>query len=337
MRAAAALALLLLGAAPERPPLSVKLGGRVLVTGDGPARFGWPGVYLEARFRGTEVTAGVASDTDFFRILVDGQERMVVKRPQAPVTISGLADGVHVLRIERLTESQTGAARLLRFEVGAGGVPLRPPPRRPQVEFIGDSYTVGYGDSAPTRRCTRAEVHDTTDTQRAFGPLAAKRLGMDYQVIAYSGFGIVRNYNGNRAGETLPLLYPRMIPDDPVHLVDRRERWRPRAIVINLGTNDFSTPLHAGEAWANGEALHAAYRAGYVAFAKRLMAMQPQARLVLMGGPSFAGDVEAVAKALASPRVRTVRFGELALDGCDFHPSLADHETLAALIEPLLR
>ncbi|HEY0314609.1 MAG TPA: SGNH/GDSL hydrolase family protein [Allosphingosinicella sp.] len=335
--AAAALAFVLLGAAPAGLPLAVTPGGRVLVIGDGQARFGWPGVYFEGRFRGTAVRVGVVSDTDFFRVLIDGRERMVLKRPQAPVTISGLSPGEHLLRIEKMTESQTGGGRLLAVETMEGGTPLPPPRWKPQVEFIGDSYTVGYGNTSPTRKCTRAEVHDTTDTQQAFGPVVAKRLGYDYRVIAYSGFGIVRNYNGNRAGETMPLLYPRMLPDDPVHLETARGRWRLKAIVINLGTNDFSTPLHGGEAWGNANALHAAYRAGYTAFARRLMAAQPQARLVLMGGPTFAADVEAVAKTLASPKVRTVRFDGLELGSCDFHPSLKDHARLAQLLEPLLR
>src|SRR3954466_15966593 len=129
--AAAALAFALLGAAPPALPLPLTPGGRVLVIGDGQARFGWPGVYFEGRFRGTAVRVGVASDTDFFRILIDGRERMVLKRPQAPVTISGLSPGGHLLRIEKMTESQTGGGRLLDFEAVEGGTPLPPPRRKP--------------------------------------------------------------------------------------------------------------------------------------------------------------------------------------------------------------
>ena len=331
-------ALLLAAAAPAPgPALPVHVGGRVLREADGAYRFGWPGVYFEGRFWGTGVTVDVESKEDFFRLLVDGRERMLLKRPAAAVTVSGLAPGEHVVRLEKLTESQTGSSRFRGFRVAAGGRALSAPHGRGAVEFVGDSFTVGYGDASPNKTCTRQEVHDTTDTQRAFGPLAAKVRGFDYRVIAFSGFGIVRNYNGNRAGETMPGLYPRTIPEDAAHVEAGRGAWRPRVIVINLGTNDFSTPLHEGEAWKSGEALHAAYRTAYVAFARKLMAAQPQARLVLMGGPTFAADIEAVAKALNSPRVRTVRFEGLALDGCDFHPSLKDHEKLAALIEPLLK
>jgi lysophospholipase L1-like esterase len=333
----AAFAALLLAPASASAPLPFHSGGRVLRETDGAYRFGWPGVYFEARFRGTAISVDVESKNDFFRLLVDGRERMVLKRPGAAVTVSGLAAGEHVVRLEKLTESQTDAGRFAGFRLAAGGRRLAAPHRKGGVEFIGDSFTVGYGDASPVKTCTREEVHDTTDTQRAFGPLVAKLLGYDYRVIAYSGFGIVRNYSGSRAGENLPLLYPRLIPDDPAHVEAARGGWRPRAIVINLGTNDFSTPLHAGEAWGSAEALHAAYRAGYAAFARKLMPAQPQARLVLMGGPTFAADVEAVAKGLASPRVRTVRFDGLALDGCDWHPSLKDHEKLAALLAPLLR
>jgi lysophospholipase L1-like esterase len=327
------LVLLLLAAAAPAQGLPVHVGGRAVREAKGAYRFGWPGVYFEARFRGTFVTIALDSDTDFFRIVVDGKERMVAKRPRGAVTVSGLAPGAHVVRVEKLTESQSGGARFAGFRAGGR---LPPPRARPGIEFIGDSYTVGYGNTSPKRTCSREEVHDTTDTQRAFGPLVAKRLGRDYRVIAYSGFGIVRNYNGNRPGETLPLLYPRLIPGDAKPVETARGGWRPRAIVVNLGTNDFSTPLHAGEAWTNSEALHAAYRAGYVAFARRLMAAQPEARLVLMKSGAFTADVDQVAKALG-PKARTVEFGALDLDACDWHPSLKDHEKLAALLEPVLR
>jgi lysophospholipase L1-like esterase len=222
---------------------------------------------------------------------------------------------------------------------GAGGRPLPPRPRARRIEFIGDSYTVGYGNASPGRACTAREVHDRTDTQRAFGPLLAKRLDADYRVIAYSGFGVVRNYAGGRPGESLPGLYPRAVPDDPAPL-DTDEGWWPQVIVINLGTNDFSTPLKAGEAWASAEALRAAWRERYVAFAESLLSRRPEAQLVLMGAEAFEAEVEQVAAALnavarAKP-VATVRFGGLELTGCDYHPSLADHEALADLIEKKL-
>ena len=334
------LFLLAFVAAPlaAQAPLPVHVGGRAIHEQDGSWRFGWPGVYFESRFRGTGITVAVDTRTEFFRVTVDGEERARLVRPgTARLTISGLAPGAHVVRLDKMTESQEGGGRFLGFLPITGDVALPPQARARRIEFIGDSFTVGYGDAAPGRTCTRPEVHDYTDTSRAWSALVGARLDADYRIIAYSGIGVIRNYDGNMPGVSLPTIYDRMIPGDPAPLESSAGAWRPQLIVISLGGNDFSTPLHAGEAWTSPEALHAAYRAGYVAFARRLMASQPQARLVLMGGPTFAGDVEAVAKTLASPRVRTVRFEGLALDGCNFHPSLKDHERLATLIEPLLR
>jgi lysophospholipase L1-like esterase len=301
------------------------------VTADG--RFGWPGVYFESRFTGDDVTVAVDGERDHFRVLVDGRERaMLTKAGETRVAFKGLGAGEHVVRLEKLTESQSGSSRFLGFSTSTGH-PLPPKPRHGQIEFIGDSFTVGYGNLSPGSACNEAEVHDRTDTTQAFGPLLAKRLDDDYRIVAYSGYGVVRNYAGNKPGESLPFLYPRAIPGEPAAAAPDPS-WRPGIIVINLGTNDFSTPLHAGEAWADDAALRTAYRARYVAFVKELRAKQPQARFVLMGSEKFYADVAAVAQATGA---KPVQFGPLALTGCNGHPSLKDHQAMAQLLAGALQ
>jgi lysophospholipase L1-like esterase len=307
---------------------------------DGTLSFGWPATYFEGAFQGTGVSVSLESSTERMRLLVDGIEKALLIQPGATsLTIAGLAPGRHIVRLEKLTESQTGGGRFVGFYPidGDGGLPFTVYSR--QIEFIGDSYTVGYGDLAHGTTCTRQEVHDLTDSQQAFGPTLARRLAADYRVNAYSGFGIVRNYNGTSAGLSLPVLYPRLKPDDALHLADADRDWHPQVIVVNLGTNDFSTPLHAGEAWVDDAALRADYRAKYTAFVRMLMARQPQAHVILMGSDAFFGDVQQVATALnrdAHQPVLTLHFGNLELTGCDYHPSLKDHQMLAASLQALL-
>lgn len=317
-------------------PLPVHVGGRAIHERDGSWRFGWPGVYFESRFRGTGVTVAVDAPNEYLRVSIDGADRGVLIRPGAArLTLSGLAPGAHVVRLDKLTESQEGGARFLGFLPLAGDVPLAPPARARRIELIGDSFTVGYGDAAPGRTCTRREVHDYTDTSRAWSALLAARLDADYRIVAYSGIGVVRNYAGAMPGQSLPTLYDRMIPGDPAPLEADAAGWRPQLIVISLGGNDFSTPLHPGEHWADQEALRADWRAHYVAFVRRLMARQPQARFLLMGHDPFFADVEAVAAELnrgAARPVATLHYGGLALTGCDWHPSLADHRAIADLV-----
>jgi len=82
--------------------------------------------------------------------------------------------------------------------------------------------------------------------------------------------------------------------------------------------------------------LAAAYRRQYVRFVGDLRSKYPRARFLLMGSDRFIGEVRRVADDLnkgSGQPVRIVQFGGLDLQGCDWHPSLADHQRLANLIE----
>ena len=332
----ALVSLFLSASATAQAPLPVHVGGRAVPEANGAWRFGWPGVYFESRFSGTSVTVAVESASEHFRVLVDGAERAILTAPgRVRLVIDGLPRGPHVVRLEKQTESQEGSARFLGFRPGAGATALPPVARARRIEFIGDSNTVGYGNASHDRTCSREEVHDRTDTSRAFGPLVAARLDADYRINAFSGHGVVRNYNGSSPDSSRPLIYARMSPGDPAPLESADGEWRPQLIVIALGANDFSTPLHAGERWPNDAALRADYRDRYVAFVRMLRARQPQARFLLVAHESFAPEMEQVAAALNGDHrgsVATLRYGALERTGCDWHPRLADHRLLADLV-----
>ena len=335
--AVGALALLAISAASAPAPLPVHVGGRAVVDAEGGLSFGWPGAYFESRFKGNALRLRLDAPADHLRLLVDGREMLVFRRPGlVDARLERLGEGEHVVRLEKLTESQQGGSRFLGFFTAGGGVARPAPARARQIEFIGDSYTVGYGNVSPTRICTGTEVHDRTDTQQAFGPIVARHYDADYRIHASSGFGIVRNYNGGSRELSLPILYRRLKPGDAAPADVAEPGWRPQVIVVNLGTNDFSTPLHADERWRDPAALKAAWRQAYVEFVAGLQARQPQARFILMGSEMFYPEVERVAASLdarAPGRVTILRFTGLDLGACDWHPSLADHRKLAALIE----
>ena len=197
MLAVLALAGVVPDQTPVEKPLPLDVGGRVVTDPDGAKRFGWPGTYFEGRFEGAAVTVSAEARDEQLAVLIDGKQSVVLtKDSPIHIVIGGLERRTHVVRLEKRTESQAGSARFLGFSA-PGGHALPPRPRRRRIEFIGDSHSAGYGNTSPTRECTREQVHDTTNTQLAFGPLLAKKLDADYRVIAYSGFGIVRR---TRAG-----------------------------------------------------------------------------------------------------------------------------------------
>ncbi|MBO9560732.1 MAG: lipase [Caulobacter sp.] len=334
---AAVAALILSSPADAQTALTPNIGGRAVAQPDGTYAFGWPGVYFEGRFTGRSVEVTIDPQFEVLAVSIDGQRRNEVAIPGvAHMTYDDLGPGEHVVRVDKLTESQTGSARFLGFKVGKGGQALPPPTRPRKIEFIGDSHTVGYGVRATKHSCTKDEIHDLTDTSLTFGSLLARRLNADYRIVAFSGRGVVRNYAGTSPGQTLPVLYPRMIPGEATPTVDPAEAWRPDLIVIGLGTNDFSTPVAPGEAWADAEALHADYHQTYVRFIGELAKRQPQAKFLLIAGDSFAADVEAVAKTVdaQTPGLATpVRITGMGLEACNWHPSIADQRMMADRLE----
>lgn len=313
--------------------LPVRVHGRVERKGDALVRQ-WPGSYVETAFDGASALFTIGAGEVGLHVIVDGREIDTLVRPAPGVyRIDGLPGGRHELRIEIASESQAGPTRLGPFYAAQRATITLPPARARQIEFVGDSHTVGYGVTSAKRECTQDEVWRTTDTSRGFGALLAHRYGADYEINAISGRGIVRNYNGF-AADTLPDAYPYTVFDRQSRATD--PDWHPQVIVVALGTNDFTTPLHAGEPWATRDALHADYEARYVRFVQSLRARDPGALIVLWATDLADGEIAAevtkvVAKLRASGerRLAYVPVNGLAFTACNAHPSLADQKVIA--------
>lgn len=315
--------------------LPLNIGGRVAPAPDGAYDFGWPGIYFEGRFKGPSVEVVVDTGAEHLAVSIDGVRKAeLTKAGELHLLLDRLGSGEHVVRLDKLTESQTGSARFEGFFVGPqdAALPAQARPRR--IEFIGDSHTVGYGVRSTSRDCTEQQVHDLTDTSLAFGPILAGRLDADYRIEAFSGRGVVRNYNGTAAGEPLPVLFPRLIPGQAEPRLAADDQWKPDVVVIGLGTNDFSTPLHPGEAWADEAALRKDYRDSYVAFVQGLKANRPGARFFLIAGDTFDADVMEVAQRTGATAVRITGMDRGA---CHWHPSVADQKMMADRLEAAIK
>lgn len=323
-----------------KPAPTTVMGRADVRDGAGEAAFGgrkyvaqWPGVVFETHFKGPEVYFRVGKAHEILHVRVDGKEPVPLADPQPGVyRVSGLGDKVHDVRIEVVTESQDAPNVFGGFAVPKNTPLLKPRPAGRQIEFIGDSHTVGYGNSSAKTTCSTDEVWATTDTSRAFGPLVAAHYGAEDQVNAMSGRGVVRNYNGF-AGDTLPEAYPYVLLDHKQVYADAT--WRPQVLVIALGTNDFSTALHAGERWPTREALHADFEAKYAAFLRSLRTRHPGAYMVVWATEMAQGEIEAEAgkvvdalRAAGETRITFLPVNGLQFSGCHEHPSLRDDVVL---------
>jgi hypothetical protein len=339
------LALLLAGsfaamAAQAEVALDLAVGGRVLAQGgNGSVRYSyaWPGVYFEARFAGEAVTARIDDAENNLYLYVDGVHKLTLTRPgRTTVALKELGPGPHVVRLEKVSESQTASGSFAGFFVADAAARLPAPVYAHRIEFIGDSFTVGYGNTARGRACTPADVRDTTDTAQSFAPMAAKHFNAAYRINAFSGRGVVRNYGGMLPGLTLPVLYGSALSggtaaDD--------SGWTPEVVVVGLGTNDFSTPLRENEAWKTREALHADFVRGYSAFLSGLHAKWPRAHFILMASQDFdaeildgANETADALKAAGMEDVEVLPFDGLEYMACDGHPSLKDDLVLSQIL-----
>jgi len=301
---------------------------------DAAGAYQWPGLYFESRFEGRSVYFKIGAGDVILHVLVDSESVGTLVKP-APGTygIEGLTNQVHTIRIDAVTENQSAPAVFRGFALPASGTTVATASRQHQIEFIGDSHTVGYGNTSTSRDCTQDEVWSTTDSSRAFGPIVARHYDADYQVDAISGRGIVRNYDGF-AADPLPLAYPFVLFDHVTQYQDAA--WQPQIIVIALGTNDFSTPLKPGEKWMTREALHADYEATYVKFVESLRARNPQAFIILWATDMAEHEIEQeVGKVLAQlqsqgeKKIAFIPVDGLAMTGCHWHPSVSDHQAIA--------
>lgn len=335
----AALAQPQLSPAPVAPradlvPAPAHVAGRV-VARDGGFVYQWPGLYFETAFEGRSAYFKVGDGPVILRASVDGQALPLLVKPAPGLyQVSQLAPGRHQLRVEVLTEHQAGPKRFGGFLLPADARAAELPRRARRMEFIGDSHTVGYGNTSAGQQCTDEQVWATTDNTLAYGPLTARHYGADYRVHAISGRGVVRNFDGFAAPH-LPEAYPFALLDAASPRDD--SAWQPHVIAIALGTNDFSTPLKPTETWKARADLQADYEQAYAAFLKQLRARHPRAYLVVWAtDPSETRThAEAVVKRLQAAgesRIRFLPVNGLTMGGCNWHPSAADHRRVSELL-----
>ena len=348
MKRAMCVAGMVLGlacAAIAQTPLTMNVGGAVVPRVVGGVQewvYQWPGIYFEGRFRGDGVKLHMDDANNWFDVLVDGRALMVLKRPgKMVVTLEHLGAGEHVVRLEKRTETQATTGAFGGFFVERREDALIPKARARKMIFLGDSLTVGYGNTAQGPKCSKEEVFESTDTSLAFGPLVAKHFDAEYEVRAFSGLGLVRNYGGVEYPQYhLGSLWQRAIFDDAA---SHAGEWDPQVLVIGIGGNDFSTQVTASERWKTQTEMASDYAATYVEFLKELRRLYPHALMVMF----WTGDKTALytqtaqfvfAKAQADGvgDLDHLEFAKMERTGCNGHPNLGDDARMAEALEAVI-
>lgn len=323
-------------------PAAVQLVGRFDKYDSTPAKFGWAGSAMVARFDGTGATIQLDGSDDRYQVIVDGKVSSTVLK----VTSSGkfqiakdLPAGVHDVVVWRRSESNWSNASYLGLEVTGGQ--LVAPPDRPsrRIEIYGDSITAGYGLDGANASCSMSQ--DNSNHYLTYGAVAARTLSAELHAIAWSGIGMYRNYGESAPKSdslTMPKVYARIMP--ATDSAWDFKSWEPHAVVINLGTNDASSNGDPGTP----------YRTAYLDFVRTLRKNYPNAFFVLSIGPMLSGTqlsairghIQAVLKTLSDEGDKKMSYLEFPTQdcgaspypncGCDWHPNAATNAKMADLL-----
>lgn len=252
------VAVFLLGGLPARSENIPATDQRVTYVGrtlsqDGSVSFDWTGVYLKVRFQGSSLRVRLSdSHKDYYNVWIDSSmdkapDQVIAAFGQDSTVTLFSAPGkkarqVHQVILQKRTEGSQGRTTLHEFITDGTFLQADAPARR-VIEFIGDSYTCGYGTEASNKERFSAETENQNLTYACF---ASRYFGAEHVVLAHSGMGIARNYNGQLTEDNMVSRYLKTF--DSADAPDwKPQGQKPDLTVIYLGTNDFSTRLQPAQ------------------------------------------------------------------------------------------
>jgi len=354
--------------------------GRTLYDGDREAMFfNWTASGFALNFYGDHLAMDATAFADHFpgesenlpwiAVFVDGRGepartlRLHEGRGVYPLFESEQA-AEHTLRVVKRTENSKGSVGVHRLLLGGEPRPYAPPPRR-RLEFVGDSITCGFGNAMAADATTFTTGLE--DGLAAYPAVTAELLEADYQSVCISGIPLCHPSDPAfrmrlpefpdftppaRAMETL-YAYTDREYQEAAGVKEGFEPWdfgrfRPHAIILNLGTNDAFRISVSG----NDPAEEAHFRRRYTAFLHQLRRLNgPGPVIACTLGPMnyFLYDtvekaVEAYRGETGDGRVFCLKFGAIDPWGEGYgglaHPNLKTHarmgRELAAALRPWL-
>ena len=224
----------------------IEYTGRTVVN-DGDVSYDWSGVYMRVRFNGPYL-AMKCSDTKntWFNQWTDkemGPEAdrkfMIGAKDTLVVLAEGLGKGEHEVILQKRTEGEQGRITVHSF-LTEGEILQAEGRKNRHIEFIGDSYTCGYGTESNDRN--DPFLPETENCNLTYAAIASRYFGADFNLISHSGQGICRNYDDFRPGYNMPDRYSQAFDESTdITWTPDMAPYRPDLVVIYLCTNDFST------------------------------------------------------------------------------------------------
>jgi len=310
--------------------------------------FDWPGVYITCAFDGTACRS-VMKGRNTFDVYVDGQYQCIVDVKAEKDTfllVDKLKKGKHELKIVKRTESNGNATSFYGLMLDNGAQIYRSVKKTShRIEFIGDSYTAGFGNEYLSRDCPPEQadslMYSTTNTAKSFGALIAARFNAQYQINAISGKGLIRNFNGIDKGKEFLSCYERTLQSSINNtgissLPWDFSTWHPEVIVICMGINDFQADPPYSDS--------VVFDSTYSNFVKFLQAKHPGVKIVCCATQvwptkAFIPRIRKIVEDFRGEGNNNVIYFEFETENTALfgHPSIKDHEKIAFELGTLIK
>ncbi|EDU48739.1 Endoglucanase E [Pyrenophora tritici-repentis] len=309
----------------------------------------WPGTGVSFSFSGTTASIGLEgiSGSNSAELVVDGVSTVILNVNGTSInTPSSLPRSQHTVTLRKRSEALFGTITIGNITTPGGTLTADTLPKR-KIQFIGDSITVGYGLDG-TFPCTNDAAVE--NNPRTYAALAATAVNADYDIIAWSGIGLTRNYISSTPdpSDTMPQRWTRYGALDPRGSYTFPPSATPNAVVINLGTNDFGY-----QAGIRDPIVPSNFTAAMVSFVKTIQGRYPKATFFLLTSPMLgdgypADQMQKTVQKGALEEAKKVLSGKAkvvvvdiptqgSVVGCDYHPNAQTHKEEAAILEAALK
>jgi lysophospholipase L1-like esterase len=273
-------------------------------------------------------------NSNYFAVKVDNKRIKTIRlKPNLErYSLLKLSDNkTHVITLFKRTESDVGIVQFKGLELGENTTLLTPPVASKRLLAIGDSITCGYGNGCPKKEWgfTPAEENGYL----TYAAIAARILNAEYQCIAASGRGLYRSCSNDTKNQ-MPSKLQMTISQYRQNDWDMKS-WVPDYIVMNLGTNDFSSSIPPEKVFV---------KTGRE-FLKTIFTYYPKAKLYILVGPMLMPKKRRVLlkyyKKIVEndTRVRILKFPGTTTNtyGAGYHPNIANHKACGEFLASVIK
>ena len=316
----------------------IKYVGRIDFSNPQLPRFWSPGVYIQAKFKGTSLEITVNDEVlygnthNYLEIAIDNNKPFRIQTTGKVNVLKvayNLPSGTHTVTICKDTEAGIGYIEFAGLKCEKL-LSVSSPKRK--IEFIGDSITCGSGIDQSTVKCDQGKWYDQHNAYLSYGPTTARTLDAEWHLTSVSGIGMIHSCCGMKI--TMPQVF------DKVQLRDDSLQWdftkfTPDVVTICLGQND-------------GKQDSVAFCSAYVHFIRKVRSYYPKADIVCLSSPMANAELTPVLRRYISGIVQYVNtngdkkvtdyfFSRSYNDGCGTHPDMAQHQLIAAELTEYLK